>query len=125
MCESLSNFTQRYQVFICDFIATAKICHQNLFKLYCDLNHKYGYDHFTEFLDLASCISENLSIAWWKHLDSGIEYLAFHIKGKLYMMHKLVIGLGVVGMVTWDDWELACENVQMQCITATTSLIDE
>jgi hypothetical protein len=68
---------------------------------------------------------ENLSIAWWNHLDSGIEYLAFQIKGKLYMMHKLIIGLGVVGMVTWEDWELACENMKMQCIAATTSLIDE
>ncbi len=58
-------------------------------------------------------MSENLSIAWWNHLDSDIEYLAFQIKGKLYMMHKSIIGLGVVGMVTWDDWELACENVQM------------
>ncbi len=66
--QILSNFAQSYQVFICDFIATVKIYHQNLFKLYCDPNHKYGYDNFTEFLDLASCISENISIAWWKHL---------------------------------------------------------
>ncbi len=70
-------------------------------------------------------MSENLSIAWWNHLDSDIEYLAFQIKGKLYMMHKLIIGLGVMGMVTWEDWELACENMKMQCIAATTSLIDE
>jgi hypothetical protein len=37
--QTLSNFAQSYQVFICDFIAIAKICHQNLFKLYCDPNH--------------------------------------------------------------------------------------
>jgi hypothetical protein len=62
---------------------------------------------------LVSCINENLSIVWWKHFDFGIDYLAFQIKGKLYMMHKSVIGLGVVGMVTWNDWELDCENVKM------------
>jgi hypothetical protein len=30
--QSLSNFAQSYEAFICDFIAIVKICHQNLFQ---------------------------------------------------------------------------------------------
>ncbi len=55
-----------------------------------DFDHKYNYNHLQKNLELDSCIINVLLIAWWKELESIVEYMAFQIKAKLYMMHTTI-----------------------------------
>lgn len=58
-----------------------------MLNMYYDFDHNYNYNHLQKNLELDSCITNVLLIAWWKELESIVEYMAFQIKAKLYMMH--------------------------------------
>jgi hypothetical protein len=50
--NALIKFSQGKDVFMCDFMAIAKICLANLFMMYFDPNTSYQHEHFQVFCDV-------------------------------------------------------------------------
>jgi hypothetical protein len=48
---------------------------------------KISPKHFSLFLKLFEHINDKLCLTWWKEPTSQVEYVAFFIGDKLYMLH--------------------------------------
>jgi hypothetical protein len=47
--HSLIKFAQLQDVFVCDFIATVKICNGDVYQMYCDIHSCFQGDVFMNF----------------------------------------------------------------------------
>jgi hypothetical protein len=64
-------------MFVCDFIATIKICERIMHDMYCDRQCCFQCDMFTSFLALVNSINENNYPCWITNLNIRIDHLAF------------------------------------------------
>jgi hypothetical protein len=81
----LIKFVQKWDVFVCDYVATIKICQGQLNSHYSNLDTKYVLDVFKEFLDLVDYTHNIVHLKWKANsLDLntlGVEYLCFESLG--------------------------------------------
>jgi hypothetical protein len=54
-----------------------------------------------------------------------MDYVSFYFKEQFYMLHKIDKCIGVVSMVTKEDWSIVCQDVKNQCISIVKGLILE
>jgi hypothetical protein len=84
--QDMSKFVQGCKTFICDLVATFKLCEANLQEMYCEFDTRFSPKHFSLFLELFEHINDK-RFTWWKELAFQVEYVAFFIAEKLYMFH--------------------------------------
>jgi hypothetical protein len=126
LLQGLSKFTQSQQTFICDFISALKLCEANLFTIYCEARKRFSSQHFSCFQDLCEHIHEHLCLTWWKEFATCIEYAAFFLGGKLYVLHiHDLITEEAMGLIAKQVWANYVESMKWQCFEATTNLISE
>jgi hypothetical protein len=53
--HALIKFAQKWDGFVCDFVAAIKICQGQLYSHYSNLDIKYVSDVFKKFQDLVDC----------------------------------------------------------------------
>jgi hypothetical protein len=68
--------------------------------MYCEHDTKFSPKHFSLFLKLFEHINDKLCLIWWKEPTSQVEYVAFFIGGKLYMLHVTNLTTSVVNLVS-------------------------
>jgi len=64
-------------------------------------------------------------MVWWLELESQVQYAAFNFHTYLYMLHKTNSTIGVMFMVTKDDYALSIQSIKYQCIGVANGLIKE
>jgi hypothetical protein len=88
---SLLKFAQRQDVFICNFIATVKVCQDQPYKLYSN-NTTFTSDEFQSLNGLIVCDHQQIHLKWVKKYNSNVvEHFTFVLNGEKIWAH-----LGVV-----------------------------
>ncbi len=64
-------------------------------------------------------------LTWWKDLASKVDYTAFFVGGKLYMLHATNPIIGIKNMVNKEDWVQAIDFVKKQCTEVVVDLISK
>jgi len=77
--HALIKFAQACDTFVCDFVTNVKLCCVELYKLFFDMETKYGQEHFKTFLDLHDCSNDQLLITWWTNSTTNIQYVIFYL----------------------------------------------
>ncbi len=72
--------------------------------MYCELNIMFSPKHLNLFLELFEHINDKLCLTWWKEHVFQVEYVAFFIGGKLYMLHVTNQTIGDVSLVSKEAW---------------------
>jgi len=75
--DTLVNFDQKRNVFICDFIAAVKIYQASLSTIYVDPATSFGTDEFWSFQNLVDCSHEHIHLKWITDLNDGSAVLVF------------------------------------------------
>jgi hypothetical protein len=71
------KFVRPRDMFVCDFIATTKICDRVMYHMCCDNQCCFQCDMFINFLALVNYIHENNYFRWIKNMNTRIDHLAF------------------------------------------------
>jgi len=66
-------------------------------------------------VDSVEFISNVLLIVWYPKPTTQMDYAAFCFTEQFYMLHKIDKRIGVVSMVTKEDWAIVCQDVKDQC----------
>ncbi len=85
-------------------MASFKFCEINLQERYCELDIRFFPKHFSLFFKLFEHINDKLCLTWCKEPTFQVEYAAFFIGGKLYMLHVTNWTIGVVSLVSKEAW---------------------
>jgi hypothetical protein len=105
--HTLIKYTQRQDVFICEFINVMKSIKAELHRLYVDPFCKYDDSAFNKFNVVCEHYSELLPVTWVSHgfdVDMYLlPYLAFSIVGHNYEFHHLGSSNGVYVHVNMND----------------------
>ncbi len=70
--DSLVQFAQHRDVFICDLMVAIKVCHGQLYSLYNDGNSSFSSDEFWAFKGLRDC-SLHIHMKWVANLNDSNE----------------------------------------------------
>jgi hypothetical protein len=93
--------------------------------MYCELDIRFSPKHFSLFLELFEHINDKLCLTWWKEPTSQVEYVAFFIGGKLYMLHVTNRTIGALSLVSKEVWVEIFTFVKKQCSFIAIGLIVE
>ncbi len=102
-----------------------KLCETNLQEMYCELDIKFSPKHFSLFLELFEHINDKLCLTWWKELAFQVEYVAFFIGGKLYMLHVTNRTIGAISLISKEAWAKTVIFVKEQYSFVAIGLIIE
>jgi hypothetical protein len=72
--------------------------------MYCEPDIKFSPKHFSLFLKLFEHINNKLCLTWWKEHAFQVEYVAFFIGSKLYMLDVTNRTTCVVSLVSKETW---------------------
>jgi hypothetical protein len=75
--NSLIEFAQRRDIFICDFVAALETCHNQLFTYYMNQDTRWRRDDFHSFNQLIACSHESILLKWDANLNLQEEHLCF------------------------------------------------
>jgi hypothetical protein len=64
-------------------------------------------------------------LTWRKKLASQVEYIAFFIGGKFYMLHVTNRTIGVFSLVSKEAWAKIATSLNKQCSYVVAGLIVE
>jgi hypothetical protein len=87
-----------------------------------DLEHHFSHDQFQYFVDLVEFKFDTLLVVWYAKPTTQMNYVTFCFKEQFYMLHKIDKCIGVMSMVTKEDWVVVCQNVKNQCTYAIKGL---
>jgi hypothetical protein len=76
---ALIKFAHACDTFVCDFVTNVKLCCVKLYKLFFDMETKYGEEHFKTFLDLHDSSNDQLLVTWWTNSTKNIQYAIFYL----------------------------------------------
>jgi len=86
--DLLVMFAQKWDVFICDFIAALKIAEGQLYTLYIDRTTYYSIDEFWAFKNLVDCSHSQIHWKWVSDLNTDSAQLVFVANGeKIWALH--------------------------------------
>lgn len=115
LLNSVIKFSQRRNVFVCDFIAAVKQCQKDLFENYCDGNSAYQSDQFYDFNALANFSHPNLKMGWKLDLNTMEEHLVFECN-TVPIWAKIKRGeSNTYAFVTQSTWSEAVNGVKEAC----------
>jgi hypothetical protein len=77
----LIKFAQMGDVFVCDLVATIKVCEGDLYNMYLEQSSNFNADTFWAFKSLLECKHENIHMKWKPNLNFGLQHLAFEVNG--------------------------------------------
>lgn len=107
--DTLVNFAQKRDVFICDFIAAVKICQASLQSMYVDPTTFFSTDEFWSFQNLLDCSHEQIHLKWITDYNDGSAVLAFVCHGEsINAEHKLA-------PVDRTVWAAVLAKVKQEC----------
>jgi hypothetical protein len=68
-------------MFVCDLVATIKVCQGDLYNMYLEESSNFTIDTFWAFKSLLKCKHENIHMKWIPNLNSRVQNLAFEVNG--------------------------------------------
>ncbi len=80
--HALIKFAQYRYVFVCDLVATIKVCQGDVYSMYYDQTSKFTVDSFWAFKLLLELKHENIHMCWIVYAKSRIPHLAFELNGQ-------------------------------------------
>lgn len=117
--DTLVNFAQKRDIYICDFVAAVKICQASLYKMYEDKATSFSTDEFWSFNNLLDANHEQIHIKWITGLNDHSAVLCFVCHGEqIHTDHK-------GGPVDRELWATLVAKVKSECTSATTMLMEE
>jgi hypothetical protein len=102
--QRLSKFAQEQDTFTYDFIFALKLVKANLFNMYCDIEKNYSPHHFFLLVELIEHISDVVCLTWWIKHAYKVDYVAFFVGGKFYMLHVINLITRIRNIVNKEYW---------------------
>jgi hypothetical protein len=99
-------------LFHCYFVGAMKLTQLDLYNLYVDLEYHFSQDQFHCFVNFVEFKYDTLLIVWYIVPTTQMDYVAFYFKEQFYMLHKTNKCIGVLSMVTKEDWKIVCKYVK-------------
>jgi hypothetical protein len=111
----LIKFAQLRVVFVCDLVATIKVCQSDVYNMYYDQTSKFTANSFWAFKSLLELKHENIHMCWIVDAKYGIPHLAFKLNGQqVWAIHRDSETM-VPSMVTNDVFVVVKSLVKNQC----------
>jgi hypothetical protein len=79
--HALIKFAQLKYAFVCDLVATIKVCQGDVYNMYYDQTSKFTANSFWAFKSLLELKHENIHMCWIIDAKFGIPHLAFELNG--------------------------------------------
>ena len=87
--DTLVNFAQKRDIYICNFMVAMKICQASLYKMYEDKATLFSTDEFWSFNNLLDASHEQIHIKWIIDLNDHFAVLCFVCHGEqIHAEHK-------------------------------------
>lgn len=80
--DSLVQFAQKTDVYICDFVAAVKVCQASLHRMYEDRTTAFNCDEFWSFTNLSELSHEQIHLKWITDLNDDSTVLSFVCHGE-------------------------------------------
>ncbi len=93
----------------------SSLVNQTYKKCIVSLRPSFPPKRFSLFLKLFEHINDKLCLTWWKEPAYQVEYVAFFIGGKLYMLHVTNRTTCVVSLVSKEAWVEIVTSMEEQC----------
>ena len=90
--DSFVKFSQGRDVFVCNMVATIKMCQEQLLSLYCDRTTCYSSDESLSLKNLLECSHEAIHMKWVSDLNDHRHELSFVVNGQsLWACHRVML----------------------------------
>ncbi len=77
--HNLIKVNQLLDFFICVFVLATKMCQNEIYELYLDLNTRFKFDAFDVYKSLLFAKHESIVTCWTTYLNTNMEHLTFHV----------------------------------------------
>lgn len=101
--DTLIQWAQKQDAFICDFVGALGTCQSSLFTFYLNDDTAFRKDEFHAFNQVVQCSHEQILMKWEANLNLPYESLCFVVGGEtLYALHdgKMVHREGYAGIIS-------------------------
>jgi len=111
--NAVIKFSQRRNIFVCDFVAALKHCQKELFLNYCDGQFAYQSDVFYDFNTLANLSHPDIKMAWKPDLNIMEEHLVFECNSvPIWAKYKV----GLVGNPVTYEYEFVTRSAWSEMV---------
>ena len=115
--DCLVQFAQKTDVYICDFVAAAKVCQASLHRMYEDRSTAFNCDEFWSFTNLAELSHEEIHLKWITDLNDDSTVLSFACHGEHIHAER---NHGPVDRAMWTELLAA---VKRECSGSMATLV--
>jgi hypothetical protein len=122
--DSLITFSQKRDVFICDFIGAVKVCEGQLYTLYNCHSQSFKSDEFFVFKGIVEGTHDHIHTRWVQNdpenpnmfdLNCNEEHLAFVVNGSNMYAKRANEETGRMEPITRRAFASIVEDVKNQC----------
>jgi len=107
--DTLIQWAQKQDAFICDFVGALGTCQSNLFTFYLNDDTAFRRDEFHAFNQVVQCSHEQILMKWESNSNLPCENLCFVVGGEtLYALHE-------GNMVHREAYASIISSVQSDC----------
>jgi hypothetical protein len=100
--HALINFVEKWNIFVCDYVTTIKICQGQLYFHYSNSTRKYVFDVLKKFQDLVVCIHITMHLKW---KACSLDLNMFYVDYLCFDSSSFIFGLRVYNpMVRISKW---------------------
>jgi hypothetical protein len=80
--------------------------------MYYDIQKKYSPKQFFLFVELVEHINGGLCLIWWKEPSIKIDYVAFYVRGRLYMFNITNHTTRMINLVDRETWSNIVDSMK-------------
>ena len=122
--DSMITFSQKCDVFICDFIGAVKVCQGQLYTLYNCHSQSFTTDEFFVFKGIVEGTHDHIHTRWVQNdpenpnmfdLNCNEEHLAFVVNGSDMYAKRTDEETGRMEPITREAFASIVEDVKKQC----------
>ena len=107
--DTLIQWAQKRDAFICDFVAALGTCQANLYTFYLNADTTFRRDEFHAYNQVIQCSHEQILLKWEANLNLPCETLMFVVGGEaFYALHD-------GNTVTREGYAAIIASVQQDC----------
>ena len=107
--DTLIQWAQKRDAFICDFVAALGTCQTNLYTFYLNAHTTFRRDEFHAYNQVIQCSHEQILLKWEANLNLPCETLMFVVGGEaFYALHD-------GNTVTREGYATIIASVQQDC----------
>lgn len=107
--DTLIQWAQKRDAYVCDFVGALGTCQSNLFTMYLNADTAFRKDDFHAYNQVLQCSHEQILMKWEANLNLPYESLCFVVGGEtLYALHD-------GSMVNREDYAAIAASVQNYC----------